>query len=74
VAEPELARLIPRQQRETFGLHASLPGFEVHLDPDIAWMVQAGYAWSNAGVALRFAARNVGNRLDCPCALRGEGR
>src|SRR5690606_10754761 len=64
LTEPALARLIPEQQHEAFALHAGLPGYEVHLDPDATWMIQEGYAWSNAGVRLRFGARNVGERLD----------
>ena len=64
VTNPALARLIPEQQHEAFALHVGMPGFEVHLDPDITWMIQDGYAWSNAGVRLRFSAGNVGARLD----------
>ncbi len=64
LTEPSLARLIPEQQHESFALHAGLPGYEVHLDPDATWMVQEGYAWSNAGVRLRFSPRTVAERLD----------
>jgi GNAT superfamily N-acetyltransferase len=64
VANLEHARLVERHTAEWFRLHAIVPGAEVHVDPDITWVVSHGSAWANAGTLVRFTAESAGRRLD----------
>jgi predicted N-acetyltransferase YhbS len=55
---------VERQVGEWLLAQSTVPGVEVHHDPDITWVVHPGRAWSNAGVLLRFSADSAGPRLD----------
>jgi GNAT superfamily N-acetyltransferase len=56
--------LVEQLTEEWMVAHHGIPGVELHRDADATWMLQAGGAWANAGVALRFSEGAAETRLD----------
>ena len=48
----ERAAAVESEHAAWIAAHASVPGAEVHVDADAAWMVQPGAVWSNAETRL----------------------
>jgi GNAT superfamily N-acetyltransferase len=63
-SEPAPTLTIEDVSAEWIAYQEGIPGVEVHCDPDIYWMVEAGSAWSNCGARLRFTATTAARRLD----------
>jgi len=49
---------------EVKALHGVVPRVEVHVEPDVTWVVHPESAWANAAVAIRFDPETVERRLD----------
>lgn len=55
---------VERHDAEWFAAQAVVPGAEVHVDPDVVWVVEPWGAWNNAGTMIRFAPDTAAGRLD----------
>lgn len=56
--------LIERHCAEAFQAESVVPCAEVHLDPDVAWVVHAGSAWRNSAIMVRMSSGTAPQRLD----------
>ena len=63
-AAPEDVRLVEEHYAEWYRLQGSVPGVEVHDDPDITWVVLPVWGFDNVGIGLRFQPSSVERRLD----------
>jgi len=61
--EQDNTAAVESETAEWLARQGSVPGAELHLDPDVTWLVQPGSAWSNAAAALRFAPESADARL-----------
>lgn len=57
-------RLVVSNLEAWYAAQVTVPGIEVHRDPEITWMLSNGTTWSNSGVSPRFTADNAGRQLD----------
>src|SRR4029077_12253856 len=60
----EASLLVERHDGEWFAAQAVVPGAEVHVDPDVIWVVDPSGAWSNAVTMIRFTPAAAASRLD----------
>ena len=58
-----LIAVIESHTAEWLAQQGSVPGAELHQDPDATWLVQPGSAWNNAAAGLRFAPETADARL-----------
>ena len=74
-SDPARALIVERHAAEWFAEAAVVPGAEVHVDPDVTWIVTPGRVWGNAGVMVRFSEESAPGRLDTLLArYRAHGR
>jgi len=62
--DPHRAQIVEDVHVEWFEHLAGAPGVEVHSEPDIAWQVTPGSAWSNCAVRVRLPAEGAKARLE----------
>jgi len=66
---------VERHDAAWFAAQAVVPGAEVHVDPDVTWVVEPWGAWNNAATMIRFAPAAAASRLDHLLArYRANGR
>lgn len=54
---------IERHYVEAFSAEARVPGVEVHIADDVAWMVHDGSAWRNSAIMVRMSTAAASRRL-----------
>jgi ribosomal protein S18 acetylase RimI-like enzyme len=59
----DLALLVERHHAECFVAEGSVPGTEIHEDPDVTWLVHSGATWRNAGIMVRLSETTANRRL-----------
>ena len=59
-----LALLVEEHHAEAFIAEGSVPGVEVHQDPDVTWIVHPGEVWRNAAIMIRFSESAAEDRVD----------
>jgi hypothetical protein len=56
--------LIERHCAEAYDAESVVPCAEVHLDPDVAWVVHSGSTWRNSAIMVRMLPATAVQRLD----------
>jgi GNAT superfamily N-acetyltransferase len=55
---------VEAEQARYLAAHATVPGYEVHVESDATWAIQPGGVWGNCAVQLRLAPGTADKRLD----------
>jgi ribosomal protein S18 acetylase RimI-like enzyme len=64
VIHAEQLAAVEAEQAGYLAAHATVPGYEVHVESDATWAIQPGGVWGNCAVRLRLAAGAADKRLD----------
>ena len=64
VIHAEHLMAVEAEQARCLAAHATVPGYEVHVEPDATWAIQPGGVWGNCAVHLRLAPGTADKRLD----------
>lgn len=68
------AAAVESEYAKWLAVQATVPGLEVHVEPDVTWVVQPGVVWGNCAIRIRFATDTVEQRLDRLLARYRETR
>ena len=64
VIHAEHLTAVEAEQARYLAAHATVPGYEVHVEPDATWAIKPGGVWGNCAVQLRLVPGTADRRLD----------